>query len=111
MAGRIFDWSLDGWGQIVYATNGSSIFPLVPQPSASPPSTTAFAVDRHHRLMQRAVDFFGGGIDQPTVDATHGIHLQGDHAKKIRIGNGWRYGAQNKLDEKPPSTGMAAPVT
>jgi hypothetical protein len=24
---------------------------------------------------------------------------------------GWRYGAQNKLDEKPPSTGMAAPVT
>jgi hypothetical protein len=24
---------------------------------------------------------------------------------------GWLYGAQNKLDEKPPSTGIAAPVT
>jgi hypothetical protein len=24
---------------------------------------------------------------------------------------GWRYGFQNKLDEKPPSTGIAAPVT
>ena len=26
-------------------------------------------------------------------------------------GTGWRYDTQNKLDEKPPSTGIAAPVT
>jgi hypothetical protein len=32
-------------------------------------------------------------------------------ANEQGAGPGWRNGAQNKLAEKPPSTGIAAPVT